>query len=362
MRALKIFYAQNRITFLYLALSPFLFIMSGIYAFFSFALRFLYSRGILASYRSKARLISVGNITLGGSGKTPMVEYLASRLSGEGHKVVILLRGYKRPKKSDTLGAEDYYVLGDEGGLLKENLRGRVVVSSGRNRARAAKQLDDDSLYDTIILDDGFQHWRLQRDLDIVMVSAVNPFGNRLLLPAGPLREGVSCLKRASVFCLTHCDETEDSKIVHLTFALRAINPQALILKSVHAFEYLYNLRTGHRLFFEMVKEKPLCLLCGIANPASFEATVAKLGGKIFLRKFFDDHHIFTEVQMRHLIDECLKAGVKTILTTQKDAQRLEKFLRGQEVGVDVLAVRITLKIVEGQESLDERLHSLYRL
>ena len=201
MMGLKIFYTQGRHTALYIILFPLLFVLSCFYFLLVWLAAFLYTKGILKSYRSKGMVISVGNITLGGSGKTPLVEYLAHRLAGQGRRVCILLKGYKTPKENKAIGSADYYVYGDEASMLKENLKDKAVVLTGNKRDELACEIDAGSLGDTILLDDGFQHWRLKRDWDMVVMDAPRPFGSRFLLPAGHLREGLSSLKKGSLFC-----------------------------------------------------------------------------------------------------------------------------------------------------------------
>ncbi len=361
MKGLTLFYTQNRLTLVYILLFPLLAVLSCFYAFGLAAVKFFYKIKLLRSYRPKAKVISVGNITLGGSGKTPLVEYLASTFIAADHNVAILLRGYKKPGEKNLLGSDDYYSFGDEGSMLKNNLEPKALIVTGSNRANLARQLDKGDAYKIFILDDGFQHWRLARDIDIVTVDVKNPFGNRLLLPAGQLREGLSSLRRAGVFCLTHCDEVSEKRVRTVGGLLRKLNPQALLVEAIHEPEYIYYLATGARDTLGVIGGKQVCLLSGIANPASFENCVRQLGAKVVIRQHFQDHHEYRKEEIMRLAGKCVKRGVGILLTTQKDAQRLSRLSRFRDLEVNILVLKISLKIIKGKEALDERLRSLYQ-
>lgn len=345
-------------TVLFFFLAPVLFPLSCVYVFFLWMIRFFYSRNIIKSYRPGACVVSVGNITLGGSGKTPLVAYLADYFSRHFH-VAILLRGYMKPKTLQSLGSHDYYAFGDEASMLRQDLNENCRVISGKNRVESARLLDSEKSTGVIILDDGFQHWKLRRDLDIVIIDATNPFGNRLLLPAGPLREGLDSLKRADCFCLSRCDEIRPEELDRLGRFLRAKNPKALLVKAVHAPEALRHLKTNTLCALDVVKGRKIGLFCGIANPASFVRSMERLGADIIIKKFFADHHEYNRQEIESLMKLCKAYDISTMVTTEKDAQRLAGFFAQAEMGVDVLALRIKIKIIEGQEALYERLDSL---
>lgn len=359
MMGLKSLLGENRITLPFIVFFPFLFILSFVYGVLVFLARLLYRKGIVASYRPRAKVISVGNITVGGSGKTPLVEYVASFLAQDHRRAAILLRGYKRPG-SGAESCGSFTVYGDEGAMLKRNLGERVLVEAGYDRAALAKRLDQDNRCDTIILDDGFQHWRIQRDLDIVTLDASRPFGNRFLLPAGHLREGLSSLKHAQIFCLTRCDEVSSGAISSLESVLRKINPQALVVRTRHRPESVEHLKTGAVDQLAGLRGLRAGLFCGIANSSSFLKTVQKLGAQICWQKFFGDHHVYTRREMANLAQECLKQNISCLVTTQKDAVRLEGVYSRQKAQIDILVLKISLEVLTGKEALDGRLHSLY--
>jgi tetraacyldisaccharide 4'-kinase len=361
MTAFRVFYTQGKRGVLYFVFFPLLFTLSFFYFLLVSLVSFLYARGILKSYRSKCKVISVGNITLGGSGKTPMVEYLAKRLSGQGHRVAILFKGYKTPKENNGMGLADYYVYGDEASMLKQHLEGRALILTGKDRSRLAMEIDANESCDTILLDDGFQHWRLKRDWDVVVIDAMRTFGTRLLLPAGHLREGFFSLKRADCFILSRCDEGAAAEIDEIESFLFAINPRADILRSIHAPESLYHLETGKKESFDILKNTSVGLFCGIANPASFVDTVKKLGAHVVFERFFDDHHQYQPKEIVDFIEGSRAAGIRQILTTEKDAQRVAGLARLRNLRMEILVLKIVLKMMKGQEILDGRLHSLYR-
>jgi tetraacyldisaccharide 4'-kinase len=361
MKGLKTFYTQNRMTATYFILWPILLALSFFYLLTVYFIRFLYEKNILRSYRSAAKVISVGNITLGGSGKTPMAEYLALQLCPRGHRAAILLRGYKKPKKDEGLGLPDYYILGDEASMLKGSLKENAVVISDKNRVEAARQIDEDGRIDTIILDDGFQHWRLKRDLDIVVIDSTNPFANGCVLPLGPLREGPASLARAHIICLSRVNEVPIAAVRQLESRIRKFNHAALFIKAVHEPEFLYSVVSGSKVELDNLRGKKAGLLCAIANPASFLAAVQLCGAEVVSKNFFDDHHEYSAQDLEGVIRKSLDAGVQAIVTTQKDVVRFANWLRREKPGIDIFVLKISLKIVEGESAFYERLHSLYR-
>lgn len=338
---------------------PFLLFLSFLYAGCLAAVRFFYAAGWLQSYRPKAKVLSVGNITVGGSGKTPFVEYLARRLSGHGRRVAVLLRGYKKPELPHVAGTSDFFRLGDEGSMLKKNLGAEVNVVTGADRAYEARRLDGAGLYDIFVLDDGFQHWRLKRDLDIVIVDALDPFGRCLLLPAGLLREGIRALSRAHVFCISHSDEAAAAVVERLEQALRKLNPKAVVVRAAHQPVGLYRLSDGALLALERLNNARVSLLCGIGRPDSFARSVASLGACVVTGDFFEDHHAFSGQEMRKAADCALAAGAEAIVTTEKDGARLKGLCAQKNPGVDIWVLKMAFKILTNEKALDERITDL---
>ncbi len=360
MNSLKAVYTRNIISPVYVLLWPLLLILSFLYFLSINLIRLFYQIKILKSYKPRAKTISVGNITLGGSGKTPIAEYLALLLSPRKRRPAILLRGYKKPKNIKGLGLPDYYLMGDEACMLKQNLKNSAGVFSSDDRLSEAESIDEEAFFDTIILDDGFQHWRIKRDLDIVAIDAVNPFGNGLILPLGPLRETLGALNRADIFCLTRCDEAKTETLKILESKLKKINPKAAIIKSIHAPEYFYDALTGEKLDLREVYAKKVVLIAGLANPFSFSSAMKKLDAEIASEIFFDDHHEFSSKEICDVLAKAERLKADFVVTTQKDIVRWQNWFIDNKPKVVVIVLKIALKVISGENSLDERLHSLY--
>ena len=318
-------------------LVPFLYLLSLVYGIIVRVACFSYRRGILPGYKSKIKVISVGNITLGGTGKTPFVQYLAKSLFEEGKKVVILSRGYSM----------------DEPRLLEANLPG-IKVITGRDRIKKAKEIEKNCPCEAIILDDGFQHWRLKRDLDIVLLNSREYLGNRNLIPCGILREPASSLRRADIIVLSKADMANDLSLIKEE--LRRINPLALVVESRHQPQELYII-DGKGMGLNALNGKKVCLLSGIADPDSFARMVIKLGSSIALDLRYPDHYSYKDRDIPDIINKCRQRKLDTIVTTEKDLKRLPAAIR--ETGLTVLVLKIELKITENEKVFFERIHRI---
>lgn len=313
-------------------------------------IKFLYRAGILKRYRAACKVISVGNITLGGTGKTPLVLALARRLKDSGKKTVILSRGYKGAGGTS-----------DEVELLKRRLPD-VPVIVGRDRIRTSKQAAEVLGADAILLDDGFQHWRLERDLDIVTLDINNPFGNERLVPRGILREPLSSLKRADIFILTKVGSEGGSiaKAQALKTRLGGINPDAAVFTSSYIPSGLFDIAAGEELELSVIENKKTALVCAIGAPESFEETAKALGADIVLRSFFMDHHEYTENDIKKIIDECKRGGADIMVTTEKDIPRLTRYsMLITRYSIRLLALGIEMKI-DNEEKCLGRLYSIF--
>ena len=256
-----------------------------------------------------ARVISIGNITWGGTGKTPLVIKIARDLAQEGKKVAVLTRGYG----------------GDEVRELQAKLPG-IPVIVGRDRVRSAREAIDKHKADFLLLDDGFQHLRLQRDLDVVMLNAAEPFGPGGLIPMGTLREPLEHLARADVFVLSKCDV--GSKNVHwIRQRLNAIKPDALIFEAVHRPIALKDPLRNRTLPPQELRGRRVAALSGIGDPYSFEKTAEFLGAEVLFAARFEDHHPFTRADLLSFVRKARNMGLKEVVTTEKDFMRLEKLL-----------------------------------
>ncbi|HWW50743.1 MAG TPA: tetraacyldisaccharide 4'-kinase [Verrucomicrobiae bacterium] len=296
-----------------------------------------YRSGIFPQNRLDAAVISVGNLTTGGTGKTPMVLWIAERLLTEGKSVGILTRGYRgEPALTGASGQAPVERTSDEVELLKARLGYRVAFGVGGDRLRRGRELVRSGVK-WFVLDDGFQHLKLRRDLDIVLIDATNPFGGGHLLPAGRLREPRSALGRADIVVITRSSHAPAIEAVVGRESNAPIFYARTELDSVR--------RLGGRYPGEVDAEAParrLFAFCGIGNPSAFVADLGGWGLQIVGRKFFADHHRYTQQDARAIEREAREAGAAAAICTEKDIHNLR--------GVDwpsftVLYCRISLQV-----------------
>lgn len=302
-----------------------------------------YGFRIFKTYNIAARVISVGNVTWGGTGKTPLVAFIAELLKKKNHNLSILIRGYGK----------------DEPELFSELAQG-VPVLVGRDRVRTGSEAVSKYLADTVILDDGFQYRRLRRDIDIICVDATDPFGNGFVIPAGSLREPLSSLKRADIFLITKVDLVRDKdKLKKLEHRLKCINPRAVVVRAIHRPLYFYKFSNGERMNIGELKNKELVLLSAIGSPFSFEKTIMRLGLKINKHFMFRDHYFYTQKDIENVHSYCRKHAIGTVITTQKDAVKLRKLKVAD--GVEFLILSVRFEITENEEGFHHRLFGIYR-
>jgi len=284
-----------------------LILFSLLYLLGLFLRKIFYKTGIFFSQRLPCKVISVGNISWGGTGKTPLVELLAQRLKEKGYKVAVLTYGYKSE---------------DETILLKQRLAD-IPVLVGKDRLKNAQEAINRQGAQVLILDDGFQYWRMKRDLDIVAINSLNPFGDKRVLPAGILREPLSCLKRADIFVLTKSGIVLSQ--ADLEGLLSHLNPRALLVHSVYQIEEITN-QQGDTVNLVDLKGKSCAALCAIAEPESFEKMLVALGINISLKLRFIDHHEYSPEDIKYIQESCARHNVSIIITTEKDAVKLKKY------------------------------------
>jgi len=347
-------YLYNLLT--YKINGPFAVLLRG----FLFAFSLIYGLAviILAGFyrispvRFGAKVISVGNITLGGTGKTTLVEYLAEKLNSQGKKVAVLSRGYKRDATKH--GAQS---IGDEPAMLRKKLPFLQVIVD-KNRVRAAFKAIRNYAADTLILDDGLQQWRIFKDLEIVAINTANPFSNYRMLPAGFLREPLSALKRADIFVLTQSGFGRDSG--RLIDKLKHINSRALIVESIHKPEAFSSVSSpDDSLSLDSFKGKSAAVFSGIGNPQGFEDCVCSLGIKITKAFRFPDHHDYTQADIDSIIKAARQMNLAAIITTRKDAIKIRELQIG---GSAMLALDIKLSITKNEAEFNRRLLNLYSL
>jgi tetraacyldisaccharide 4'-kinase len=313
------------------ALSP----LGWIYGLVQNTRNFLYDRGIFKSYPLGSRTISIGNLTTGGTGKTPLVAYIARLLADNGEKVCVLTRGYGRRNASRrVLVSDSHEVLvdagigGDEPVELAQKLIGKAVVIADRDRVSAAKWARREFEATVFLLDDGFQHRCAARDLDIVCVDATNPFGNDEILPAGILREGPQNLRRAGIVVITRANlviEISDLKSQISEFApgskiLTATNKIIGIARNCGTGGQYKNGTPKQKI---PSKESRAFAFCGLGNPLSFFRQLEVDGFNIGGRKMFPDHYYYSQGDVSSVEKEATAAGAEILITTAKDAVRL---------------------------------------
>ncbi|CAB4244269.1 Tetraacyldisaccharide 4'-kinase [Methylacidimicrobium sp. AP8] len=339
----------------------------------------LYNRNLAHAHSLGCLVISVGNLTVGGTGKTPVVEKLARELTRAGRRVAILSRGYKsasggilgrwrraaspgeavRPGprvvsdgKRALLGP---LLAGDEPYMLASNLQG-VMILTGKDRVRSGLAAIRQWGVDTLLLDDGFQYLPLKERLDIVLVDRESPFGNRFLLPRGTLREPISHIRRADILLVTKCD---GSPLAALKSELRRLNRHAPIVECAHFPRYLVQVNTGQKRPLHFLDGLRVVALSGIARPESFENGLRKLGAEIVYARRFADHHRFAEAEVLRVLQRAQARAAAAVITTEKDAVRLP-FLRTPPP-VPIYFLRVEIEFLHGAEALWSRIREKMR-
>ncbi len=297
-------------------------------------------------------MISVGNLAVGGAGKTPVVLAIAGRLIGTGRRPAVLSRGYGATRNDDRVVSDGERVLldaaggGDEPVLLARRLPGLRVLC-GPDRARLAARAVALGA-DVLLLDDGFQHRRLGRDLDVVVLDASNPWGNGHCLPFGPNREPPSALRRAGLVWLTHADRAAPGDLGALReLAVRTTGRPPV--ESRHAPRDLADGRLERFFPLAEISGRRVGLLTGVARPDSVRRTVESLGASVVATFEFPDHHRFTEGRVRDAVDDSSRAGGELLVTTEKDAVRLPEGVVGDP---RIRALRIDAEVLRGDEVL----------
>ena len=313
----------------------------------------LYRLGVFKTRRLDCRVISIGNLTLGGTGKTPTVMMVADTLRRKGFKPAILSRGYGGQSGEfinvvndgqQTLLSPE--MAGDEPVMMAQRLKD-IPVLTGRIRYETGKYAIEQFGVDVLILDDGYQHLPLHRDLNILLCDATRPFGNGVVFPAGELREPLSAMDRADVICLTRCREDSQTGPIDESNCR-----QVPVIKTGLRVQSVIELSSGKETGMEAVQNQPVAAFCGIAHPLDFFHTLEQVPVQIVNQDYFSDHHDYSTDDLKTIESRAKQAGAKLIVTTEKDAVKL----RGYTFDLPVYAVRIALEILEGQEAWDRLL------
>lgn len=321
--------------------------------------------------------IVVGNLTVGGTGKTPIVEKLARLLRDKGRRVAILSRGYKSKKEPfwkkwwhwllhsepcpPKVVSDGQRCLlppslsGDEPLLLARNLPGVCVVVD-KDRIKAGQYAIKNLNCDTLILDDGFQYFQLAGTFYILLVDATNPFGNGLVLPRGILREPLSHMRRAQFIFITKSDQVSANRVQALRRFIQRYNPMVPIVSCIHSPKYLKAVSSGERLELSDLKDKNVAILSGIASPQLFEQFIINCDANVVYKDHFLDHHYYTKEE---LVEFCMQAkhhGATWVVTTEKDAARLTSV---EKLGLPFYFLRMEIEWGNHENPLEHILNQL---
>ena len=330
-----------------------------------------YKFGIIQSKKLDCFVISLGNITVGGTGKTPTAQHLAKYIRDLGYRVVILNRGYRAKWQGEVgLVSDGKHIYmeadqaGDEAYMLAKHLP-EVPVLIGPDRSKTGQYAVEHFGAEVAILDDGFQHWKLKRDVDVVLIDSVNLFGNGYVLPRGTLREPITHLERADVCLMTKVDQGLPgfNKYIRDQIAKYGSNP--IVVESIHHPQSCIELCDWKRniadegMPISTIKGKKVVALSAIGNPTSFEQTVCSTGAEIIESFRFPDHHEYTQEEMVDAMEQAVRQGAEAIVTTEKDAVKLPmEFLAAvpEERAIPVYILTVEVVLQDGKNEFEQLL------
>ena len=306
-------------------------------------------------------VISIGNIVAGGTGKTPAAAAIAKLIQNSGLRVAVLLRGYKRQGGEPVVVVSDGENLlccreecGDEAHMLARQIPDIPIVV-GRQRFLTGTAALEHFKSDVLIVDDGFQHRQLTRDVDIIMIDATQPFGTGVLLPIGTMREPKSTIRRADIILLTRTDAV-NTDIADLKAALNRLAPNTPTCDSVHQPTSLYRITNQEynstKIPIDELIGKRLLAVCGIGNPDGFVSTLEKYNPEVVELLAFPDHHVYTEDDLQEIQYQMKQCQAEWVITTQKDEDKLSAF----SAQIPILVLAVELVITEGKAALIEAL------
>ena len=302
--------------------------------------RWLYEHKVLLRKRLPYPVISIGNLTWGGSGKTPFVEYLARKIGTHRRIPLVLTRGYSH----------------DEALELQNHLPA-AVIGVGKDRAKVAERVKKEKRHvDIAVLDDGLQHQVLERDVDIVVVNALNPFGNGKLIPRGILREPLTVLNRAAIIVLTHVNLVTPEELKALKEKILGLAPQAQLVETFMEVLFLYRAKTKVRMSIEKMAGKRVSTFAAVGTPRSFQLVLQRFHLKTIRNFEFLDHHEYTREELLKVKEVAQSAGAEEIITTEKDFYRSRELITNT---LNPLVLAARLRVVSGEEILTDRLFRL---
>ena len=330
-------------------------ILSFFYLWGHYFRMWAYRWDLFPSHKLDCRVISVGNLTLGGTGKTPVVMMIAEILRGNGRKPGILSRGYGGNSKDEVNVVCDgknillsTKVAGDEAVMMANRLK-NVPVLVGSDRYQIGRYAIKHFGVDTLILDDGFQHLALKRDMNILLFDHQRPFGNGQIFPAGELREPKKEVRRADFVCITRYSGSSYPP---------GISEQLIkdlpLIKSTLRLDSLLSLNGGENFDVKKLQDQPVAAFSGIANPDDFRKLIEKSGARVVSYHPFPDHHNYSLTDLKQIEDSAQKSGAKLILTTEKDAVKVQS----SSTTIPLYKVALEMEILEGRETFNQHVLS----
>lgn len=345
----------------------------------------IYSYGVKVKFNtlSKRReqlpckVISLGNITVGGTGKTPTAQRLAGLIRDAGYKTAILNRGYKASFKGDIGVVSDGQKIhmsaseaGDEAYLLARSLPG-IPVLIGKKRYLTGQYAIEHFGSQVVVLDDAYQHWNLARNLDIVLVDASSLLSDNHVIPRGTLREPLESLDRADVFLLTKVDQTDENAKDDLREVLAKYNPKALIVESRHSpchiteikhwYGEIENIDCPHESLDNIKNGQKVAAISGLGRPQSFEQTLKDLGASIVEVFRFPDHHNYTAEEITTALHKAKESGATALITTEKDAVKFPREIIQSDRPIPLYVIGIEVCFLDGAEELFEKIEEVIR-
>jgi tetraacyldisaccharide 4'-kinase len=299
----------------------------------------LYDMSVLKTVKVPAAVISIGNITTGGTGKTPLVAWLCNHYTAKGISTAVLTRGYK---SKDSVFADEPAM------LAKASPDAKVIVNP--DRIAGAQRAISEYNAKLLIMDDGFQHRKLARDIDIVAVDATEPFGYEKILPAGLLREPLDSLKRANAVVITRSNQNSPEKISEIKDRISQINSDIVFASAVHKPLGIKLIKDDQMQLKELIGKK-IYAFCGIGNPASFFQTLSDMALNIVGTKVYNDHHMYTDADIAAIYEDASYKQAQLVLTTHKDWIKTA-LLSIDKFEIPFAALLIELQFISGQENI----------
>lgn len=335
-----------------------LFIASKFYSTAMTIRNFAYDRGLASVHKAAVPVISLGNITTGGTGKTPMAAYLGNLLTARGFRPGLLSRGYRSLKSDsakDEPSSNEIPDAGNDEKRVLDRICEGVPHLQQRDRVQSAKRAVEEFGCNVLILDDGFQHRRLHRDLDLVLIDGLKPWGYDHVLPRGLLREKLAGLKRADLVLVTRIDLCDEQQRLAIRESLRQIRGNDECIEIAFVPRRFVNLN-WEPLPLNTIARKRLFAFCGIGNPSGFLRTVESLNSKCEGSRTFADHHHYSTRDLSNLATEARDHSADFVVTTQKD---LVKIAPTEWTGPPLLAIDIGVEFHRGVELLESKLRQI---